>query len=984
MKDQPQDNTAPFTAPEIAEAFHLATQGWTTSKGKPITSEQRDVLVQKYLKKEREGEYLTRLGETGLERTGAVAKACITMNSNGRSFVLVRPPSATHLQNWKLPGGKQSMQDRIDPSSDLYLALSRSVGGRFAEKWDVIVPLLLTTLRELNEELPFPTHINLGSGKAVTFVDGKAELITTDQLPHQQRFVRINPSGVELHRNRNPEPKGKERYPGIVRDSTLMFVHAELVDLHASTSVGEPVVLKDDSGTCRWIPLTPSTVHWLSKPPLNILPEHMLSEMLSLPSGPISNLHAHHMNSLIESYLSPTGDGGNLVSLDKILEKKIDQLPEKDRKDLPSGSNKKSFNRVSKEDKKEKDKVGKLNLAQNYRLLDSHRSGFAVVHKDDVKAGTVPETSHPMHMRADQLLLFRAAGKWWKNDMLPHNIRYQQEKRAKRATLFHEFEALYISARNKAIENEKEKLEKVYQGAELKKKLQEFMDKTDENGTEELAHRLATPSDGDEKKGEKQTLFELPTYKSGNIVKMPVRRFTDITVDVLNRYIEAWPSTKNADGKDISPAVMDFARKHSGDLSWKNLMERTDAAWSIMNETGCQHCNVPAGEPCHTTNMGPMITEPRTYNHVKFPRYQLTTTEHTMRALNDHLLRDFVWMMGGQYPLPMRDMWNTEVNLGILSGNVSSFEDEQLSAEFKAKTRREASPILPFACEHRFEAACQPSVGWKEMIQGHLSPLERVAKTGKKSKGGQVKLYLSGKETEPPFLMQNLVADVIKREYALMRSMQWKRLSLPDGRPRWNERLLWEFITPAPKGTITTLPLDAPIEAWPGDERRIPLLNFIGADHDKEDRKRFNQEGKHIAARPGHRLVPSSEDWLWTREATDRPLEGLLPIVTPDVSMGELLDLAAMNGIGVAVAIDAWSADGLPETDDMFGPADTDWYISGDLFGKNEPQAYRTYGSFLGALNANKQLNIEVDQVMHERRIFGVLLLDEILDCIFN
>ena len=96
--------------------------------------------------------------------------------------------------------------------------------------------------------------------------------------------------------------------------------------------------------------------------------------------------------------------------------------------------------------------------------------------------------------------------------------------------------------------------------------------------------------------------------------------------------------------------------------------------------------------------------------------------------------------------------------------------------------------------------------------------------------------------------------------------------------------------------------------------------------------------------------------------------------------MGELLDLAAMNGIGVAVAIDAWSADVLPETDNMFGPADTDWYISGDLFGKNEPQAYRTYGSFLGALNANKQLNIEVDQVMHERRIFGVLLLDELLN----
>ena len=962
MKNQSQENTAPFTAPEIAEAFHLATQGWATSKGKPITTEQRDVLVQKYLKKECEGEYLTRLGEKGLERTGAVAKACITMNSNGRSFVLVRPPSATHLQNWKLPGGKQSSQDRIDPSSDLYLALSRSAGGRFAEKWDVIVPLLLTTLRELNEELPLPAHINLGSGKAVTFVDGKAELITTDQLPQHQRFVRINPSGVELHRNRNPEPKGKERYPGIVRDSTLMFVHAELVDLHASTSVGEPVMLKDDSGTCRWIPLTPSTVHWLSRAPLQILPEHLLSEALNIPSGPISNLHAHHMNSLIESYLSPTGDGGNLVSLDKMLERKIQQLPSKDREALAKGTGKKSFKSVETEDRSVKKKLGKLNLAKNYRLLDSPTNGFAVVHSDDVKASLQPETRHPMHMRADQLLLFRAAGKWWKNGMLPHNIRYQQEKRTKRSTLLHEYEALYSTTRNKDLENG----------------LQASND-TDENGIEELAYRLATPGDGEEKERKEQTLFELPTHQSGNIMKTPVRRFTDITLDVLNRYIEAWPSTKNTDGKEVPPAVVNFARKHSGDLSWQNLMLRTDAAWSIMNRTGCLHCNVPAGVPCHTANMGPLIVEKRTYDHIELPRYQ-PKKEHNTLALADHLLRDFTSMMDDQYALPQRIMWNTEVNLGILSGNVKSFEDEHLSTEFKAKKGRKTKPTLPFACEHRFEAACQPSVGWKEMIQGHLSPLERVAKTGKKSKGGQVKLYLSGKETEPPFLMQNLVADVIKREYAMMRSVHWKRLSLPDGRPRWNERLLWEFITPAPKGTITTLPLDAPIEAWPGDERRIPLLNFIGADPDKEDRKRFNQESKHIAARPGHRLVPSSEDWLWTREATDRPLEGLLPIVTPDVSMGELLDLAAMNGIGVAVAIDAWSADGLPETDNMFGPADTDWYISGDLFGKNEPKTYRTYGSFLGALNANKQLNIEVDQVMHERRVFGVLLLDEIVN----
>ena len=134
--------------------------------------------------------------------------------------------------------------------------------------------------------------------------------------------------------------------------------------------------------------------------------------------------------------------------------------------------------------------------------------------------------------------------------------------------------------------------------------------------------------------------------------------------------------------------------------------------------------------------MGPLIVEKRTYDHIELPRYQ-PKKEHNTLALADHLLRDFASMMDEQYALPQRNMWNTEVNLGILSGNVNSFEDEHLSTEFKGKKGRKTKPILPFACEHRFEAACQPSVGWKEMIQGHLSPLERVAKTGKKSKGGQ-------------------------------------------------------------------------------------------------------------------------------------------------------------------------------------------------------------------------------------------------------
>jgi hypothetical protein len=962
MKNQPQEYDTIFKTPEISAAFNLATQRWTTSKGNPITPEQRDLLVKKYVEKEQQGEYLTKLEEKGLIRTGAVAKACITMTNKGRHFVLIRPPSATHLRNWKLVGGKQSSEDRLSPSSEVYAALAHEVDENNASQVDVIVPLLLTTLRELNEELPFSAHIHLSSGKVVTFIDEEAKLVSIEQLPKEHRFVRINPQDCELHQNRNPEEEGKERYPGIIRDSTLMFTHAELIDPYGSTPVGEAIELNDDSGTCRWLPLTPSVLHWLAKAPLQILPENLLTRALSIPSGPIANLHAYHVNSLIESYLALNEDGATWVSLDKILEKKIQQLPYSDREDLATGTGKKSFGSVESEHRSAKKKLGPLNLAQDYRLLDSPTNGFAVVHKSELRSAAHPETIHAMHMRADQLLLFRAAGKWWKNGMLPHNTRYQQEKRTKRSTLLHEYEALYTSVRNKDIE----------------KRLQLPGD-TDKNSIKELAQRLSSQPRVDETKSETAALFALPTLQSGKVVNTPIRRFSDITLDVLNQYIDSWASLQTTAGETMDSEIVTFARSKSGNMSWQNLMMRTDASWEIMNQSPCTHCNVEAGELCHPSNMGPLIVEKRTFGDTDLPRYQ-PSKEHTTLALADHLLRDFVNFMGDQYALPQRDIWKKATALGILSGSVEAFDIKNLSNDFESKTGREAKPILPFSCQHRFEKACQPSVGWAEMIQGHLSPLERVAKTGKKSKGGEVRLYLSGKQTEPPFLMQNLVADVIKREYALMRSLHYKRLSLPDGRPRWNEQLLWEYITPAPNGSITTLPLDAPLEKWPSTERHLPLLHFETATYEAGSENRFYRNEKQSATRPSHRLAPQSEHWLWTRETTDRPLEGLLPIVSPDLSIGELVDIAAMNGIGVAVAIDAWSAEGLPETGERFGPADTDWYINGDLFSENEPPAYRTYGSFLGALNTNKQLNIEADQVKHERRIFGVLLLDELLN----
>ena len=40
-----------FQKPEIADVFLQVSKGWTTSKGKSITSKQRDELIKKYLAK---------------------------------------------------------------------------------------------------------------------------------------------------------------------------------------------------------------------------------------------------------------------------------------------------------------------------------------------------------------------------------------------------------------------------------------------------------------------------------------------------------------------------------------------------------------------------------------------------------------------------------------------------------------------------------------------------------------------------------------------------------------------------------------------------------------------------------------------------------------------------------------------------------------------------------------------------------------------
>ena len=104
-----------------------------------------------------------------------------------------------------------------------------------------------------------------------------------------------------------------------------MFTHGELVDVYGLATVKDPISLNDGSENV----VDSSHIKCLSlvvKDSSKILPDNLLTRKFNIPAEPIVNLQAHHINSLIESYLEPNRDGGNKKSLDKILKRRSNYL----------------------------------------------------------------------------------------------------------------------------------------------------------------------------------------------------------------------------------------------------------------------------------------------------------------------------------------------------------------------------------------------------------------------------------------------------------------------------------------------------------------------------------------------------------------------------------------------------------------------------------------------------------------------------------
>ncbi|MDA8594567.1 hypothetical protein N9M86_00340 [Euryarchaeota archaeon] len=289
----------------------------------------------------------------------------------------------------------------------------------------------------------------------------------------------------------------------------------------------------------------------------------------------------------------------------------------------------------------------------------------------------------------------------------------------------------------------------------------------------------------------------------------------------------------------------------------------------------------------------------------------------------------------------------------------------------------------PFSCKER-----NLQVSKRDILVGTLVP--KVRKEGKKTPH-----QFFGVQCPAPFTVQSNMFGSVSRT---VHRMVWQKvdrysMKIHDGAVPIEERLLWEFITP--QKSITTVPVDReePNEKYD----QLDILSFkpdptSGTRFKHVDAEQVNEKGQ---MRPNSILSPADNRmWTWKHSGPRSYLEhgaligeGKLPIISPDSSLREAIEIATSNGIGVAIGIDAWFLDEdiVADSKTKSVPSsrcleDERWHIEERLFDASERGiGARTFCGFMARLHKEKRLNIASKKVLQERRVYGILLLEDML-----
>jgi len=363
--------------------------------------------------------------------------------------------------------------------------------------------------------------------------------------------------------------------------------------------------------------------------------------------------------------------------------------------------------------------------------------------------------------------------------------------------------------------------------------------------------------------------------------------------------------------------------------------------YTTMKNLACVNCEVKSGEPCPIENRKNIsAAKPNKKTYTRTPELR---TEIEAFYLTDPKLEDLKVDLSPTTP----------------AGNLYR---------------------VPFSCDKR-----NVDVSKRDVLVGTLAPLLR-------NEGKKTPHQFFGVQCPAPFTVQSNMYGSVSRTVQRMTwqmadnlSMKSKKEDENDQPLQKNDRLLWEFITRGKP--IKTDPIDK-------EDVKLKILSFKQQETDEE---RFvllgedNGTKNTFQKRTNMVLSPSLRKWSWKHEKPSSYLQngaiiggGKLPIISPDSSLREAIEIATSNGVGVAIGIDVWHL----ADDDNQKPIkssrcleDERWHIDDDLFHADEKGiGARTFCSFLARLNEEKCLNIASKKVVQKRRVFGILLLEDMLD----
>ena len=913
-------------AEDVIPRLESLMKGWTEAQ------------VRDYLKYTLEGAYSTRLPleedqiedeTTLLVRTGQTAKCIVFRRTPSGIHILVNPPSM-QLDPRLASESEHSPRDRLVESTTKRRNGWKLPGGR-ANAVDVALAetqpfpsqtgvLLMTALREMTEEFGHCLQVILKHNDVHISYDASAEALIEPDMKFERPMLLLY-----ADRTHGPEVWESERigkYPGVTRRSKVMFILGEVLDPLQQIPLDAPMYEEEqlDRRPHRWWPYS-AVVHddWIAR---GILPNMQVEDILPLENTPAFIPSPLHRRSLLDMQHWVTSEGtGILVSVND----------KEGRTGVETSEDKTMLERQEKLDNIEKniEQVGHNSLP-----IRKEREIFAKLMSwpaQDEKA--LVDYTKVRHEGGEKSAMF--------------GFRYRIPKRTTMLQTVYGLTAL------------------------------------------EARSRLKTDGSDSKRFNDEELLQELFVKEYGRQPE-PL-----LEVDVIEKVVKDWV--------DQNP---DLAVNRTNMIDFLNLWLTSIQSLSLYR---CEECGTAEGVMCSKKepNRGELRNPPRftkdgsiktgrwLQNSAPFFRLKKKETKAKYKDRRQRFIR------GCLLPLLRRGLHKKSKESSIkLKGFLSKVEPDSEGSQREQeeelkKIINRLDKLLWTYINQDGKGLSIPFVHYSRYLQHFVDVepfmafLRSDVSTARRS-GANTDF---GKTVSSSLTQQVRLFSAQRRLLHRKQEENYARYSFVEATPSRNSRLLWEWVTSMEASDFSTVAIDD-YETVDG-LHSVPVLSMEASQID-ESRFRFNESDTLRTSSLQERFVQTDDVWWWgetcpvRQEGMEAWLEtassgvgwGKLPIVSPDVSLKEAMDIAAMSGGYVAVGIDAYIWDGPqgPRNQEL-SRDDEAWKISESLFANDNARISEKMNE--NDITITRTLPQSISQtppLFVQRRLLGVLrlpLLDE-------